>query len=363
MQSMPRPRPPHLHREVTRHGTAVWYVRVGHGPRVRVPAPGSDDFDRAYRSAIAGEAPPSAKPKAKVGSLSWLADRYRETSSWTDLSPATRKQREAILKQILADAGTEQYAEIDRGDVAEGRDRRRDTPAQARHFLDTIRSLFAWAVDAGFVKENPAAGIRAPKQSMKGEGFAVWTQADVIAFEQKHPIGTRARVAFDVLRYTGLRRGDAAQLGRPHVRDGVIALKTEKTGEWVTLRMSKRLAATIAAGPCGELTYIAGERGLPLTKETFGNQFREWCREAGVDKSAHGLRKLAATTMAENGATVSELEAVFGWKGGRMASHYTRSANRKALGLASSSLIEGTRDEQSIPAPRGKVRESRQKTQ
>ena len=33
---MPRPRPPHLQREITRHGKAVWYVRVGHGPRVRI---------------------------------------------------------------------------------------------------------------------------------------------------------------------------------------------------------------------------------------------------------------------------------------------------------------------------------------
>ena len=26
---MPRPRPPHLHRETNRHGTTVWYVRLG----------------------------------------------------------------------------------------------------------------------------------------------------------------------------------------------------------------------------------------------------------------------------------------------------------------------------------------------
>ena len=29
--TMPRPRPPHLHREITRHGKAVWYVRIGKG--------------------------------------------------------------------------------------------------------------------------------------------------------------------------------------------------------------------------------------------------------------------------------------------------------------------------------------------
>jgi hypothetical protein len=46
MASMPRPRPPHLQRQITRHGKAVWYVRMGKGPRVRLRAEfGSPDFD------------------------------------------------------------------------------------------------------------------------------------------------------------------------------------------------------------------------------------------------------------------------------------------------------------------------------
>lgn len=44
-----------------------------------------------------------------------------------------------------------------------------------------------------------------------------------------------------------------------------------------------------------------------------------------------GCVRLPATRAAENGATVSELEAIFGWHGGRMASHYTKEANRVRL--------------------------------
>jgi hypothetical protein len=47
---MPRPRPPHLHRQVTRHGKTVWYVRIDKGPRVRIRAEfGTPEFD-AYRA-------------------------------------------------------------------------------------------------------------------------------------------------------------------------------------------------------------------------------------------------------------------------------------------------------------------------
>ena len=139
----------------------------------------------------------------------------------------------------------------------------------------------------------------------------------------------------DVLLYTGLRRGDAVRLGRQHFRDGVGSIKTEKSGYTVevTLPLLRVLGETLAAGPCGDLTFVVGERGQPLTKESFGNLFRRACEAAGVPGSAHGLRKLAATRMANNGATVAQLEALFGWSGGGMASLYTRAADRRRLAI------------------------------
>ena len=148
------------------------------------------------------------------------------------------------------------------------------------------------------------------------------------AYEARWPIGTRQRVWLDVLAYTGLRRGDAVRLGRQHVRNGVARVKTEKTGVEVTLPILPVLQRSLEVGPCGDLTLIVGASGKPMTKESFGNAFKDACLAAGVPGSAHGVRKIAATRAAENGATVAELEAIFGWHGGAMASHYTREANR-----------------------------------
>ena len=154
-------------------------------------------------------------------------------------------------------------------------------------------------------------------------------------YERRWQIGTRQRVWLDVLLYTGLRRGDAVCFGRQHVRDGVGALKTEKSGFTVvvTLPILPVLAETLAAGPCGDLTFIVGEIGQPLTKKSFGNLFRAACKTAGVPGSAHSVRKIAATRAANAGATVAQLEAIFGWSGGTMASHYTRSADRQRLAV------------------------------
>lgn len=352
MDSMPRPRPPHLHRETTRHGRTVWYVRIGKGPRTRIAAElGTDEFDACYRAAIEGKPRPKASEPAH-GSLAWLVKRYRETTAWTTLSAATRRQRENIFVHVLASAGEQPSSRVSTEAIVGGRERRASTPAQARNFLDSMRGLFRWAKEAKHVKSDPTAGVRNPPRK-KGDGFRPWSEEDVAAFEKRWPVGTRQRVWLDVILYTGLRRGDAVRLGRQHVRDGVATIKTEKSGETVevALPILPPLAATIKAGPCGELTFISGGSGRPLTKESFGNEFRKACHQAGVPGSAHGVRKIAATRAANAGATVAQLEAIFGWTGGTMASLYTRTADRRRL------ATEAMHKLNSIPAPSNQVRE------
>ena len=142
MEAMPRPRPPHLHRQVTRHGKSVWYVRVGKGRRTRIRAAfGTPEFDAEYHAAITARPRPSSS-SAPADTLAWLIERYRETPAWLDLSLSTRRQREALLTHIIKSAGKQPYAQITRATIVAGRDRRHGTPAQARHFLDTMRDSF-----------------------------------------------------------------------------------------------------------------------------------------------------------------------------------------------------------------------------
>jgi integrase len=361
MDNMPRPRPPHLHREITRHGKAVWYVRIGKGPRLRLrSAYGTPEFEKEYHAAVTNRPRPKHGAPAS-GTLEWLIDRYRETTAWSDLSLPTRRQRENIFRQLVGTAGDIPYAKITVQVIEAGRERRSATPHQARHFLDAMRGLFRWAAASKLVKSDPTASVHNPKRP-KGRGFIPWTEEHVEAYERRWPLGTHERVWLDVLLYTGLRRGDAVRLGRQHVRDGIATLKTEKSqGDvTVTLPILPILGQTLAAGPCGDLSYICGRNGAPLTKESFGNMFKDACRAAGVPGSAHGVRKIAATRAANSGATVAQLEAIFGWTGGTMAALYTRSADRRRLSLeAMHKLSNDSRT--SIPAPFDQVRAPEQK--
>jgi integrase len=335
---MPKKLPPYVNRQITRHGKVLYYFRRAHGPRVPLPALNAPDFDKKYLAALAASGP-KEKRIIGAGSLEWLIARYRETAAFSVLSDATKRQRDNIFKGVIERAGHHAYKAITRKVIVQGRDDRAATPAQARNFLDAMRGIFRWALEAEMVSVDPTAGVANPRRP-KGAGFAAWSEDDLVAYEKRWPAGTKERVWLHVLLYTGLRRGDAVKLGKQHVRDGVATIRTEKTGTEVSIPILPDLAQTLATGPTGDLAFIVGDGGRPVTKETFGNFFRAACNEAGLKgKSAHGVRKIGATRAAEAGATVQELEALFGWTGGTMASHYTKTADRKRLAKQASEKI------------------------
>jgi integrase len=350
---MPRPRPPHLRHERTRHGRRVWYVRRG-ARRVRIKAEfGSDAFWSEYRVAIEGTRV-SEKPKL-AHTLAWGIDRYRESSAWAKLSNATRRQTENIFCSVIKTAGDELLSDITPDTIAAGRERRAATPHAANNFLKSMRRFFKWAADGSpdggkLVKNNPTIGVKLLAGKNK-EGFHTWTSDEIDRFQAKWPIGTRERLAFDLLLYTGLARGDVVRLGRQHVSRGVITFRMEKNrGEGVVYPpVLPILAETIAASKTGDLTFLVTEKGMPFVKEGFGNWFHDACRAAGCPGSAHGLRKAGATRAAENGATVNQLMALFGWKTEKMALLYTKKADRKRLAAAAAPLLIEQKEHENSP--------------
>jgi integrase len=239
------------------------------------------------------------------------------------------------------------------------------TPSQAKHFVTTLRHMFLWVLDQPdkLVRVDPTQGVtfKRSKNDKKG-GFPVWFDAEITKYEERWPRGTRERVLFDIYQFTGLRRGDAAVVGKQHVRDGVISLYTEKTGTLVTIPILPELQETLDAGPLGDLAWFAKLNGAPMTKESVGNFFADACKAAGiVGKSGHGVRKAAATEAADNEATHVQLNSIFGWKGDQMASLYTESADRKRLAAGAIAKLSRTKKGTSKPPPDVEVGVLRQK--
>lgn len=69
------------------------------------------------------------------------------------------------------DGGYRADRKITAATILAGRERRADTPAQARNFLDAMRGLFSWAHEAQHVKADPTVGVKNPPRKA-GPGFA-----------------------------------------------------------------------------------------------------------------------------------------------------------------------------------------------
>jgi integrase len=345
---MPKPALPFLHRHRTRHGKSVYYVKLtkrekGRGVRILAPSFRSEQFMQEYHAAVRGApiTPAPATSKDGKGTLGWLIKQYRNSRDWCELlSAGTRKQRGPILQRLGETAGDIPLVDVKRAKVEEGMSAR--TQNQGRHFFDTMRHMFKWAVDNEHHDRNPTDGIKVNKDN--GDGHLAWPIEMIEQYEARWPIGTRQRLMFDVYLYVGLRRGDAARLGKQHIRRGIIHLMTEKSqGKMpIYVPVHPALVASMKACPSSGLAVIAkDDAGSNYTKEALGNFFREAVEAAGIPVtrkgskqkgySGHGLRKASATIAAESGATEAELNAMFGWSGHQMAQLYTRKADRQRL--------------------------------
>lgn len=333
---------PHLQRETTRHGKAVWYVRVDRGPRIRLRQEfGTKEFFAEYQTALVSGAPQQAEKTARQrGTLGWLIKEYMKSGDWTKLAKETRKQLSYQLMRVDDSSGGKHYAAVTRVHILEGQERRRHTPSDANKFVKAMRKLFKYAVAKNYVKRNPTAEVELLKYPNREIGFHTWTEEEIAKYEAYWPLGTRERLAFDILLYTGLRRGDAVTLGRQHIKDGIATIRASKNGEVITIPILPPLFMSIEATKTGDLTLLVTAYGRPFDKAGFGNWFRHSCRAAGVPGSAHGLRKAGATRAAEAGASESQLNALFGWReGSRESATYTRKARRALLAKKSAKLL------------------------
>src|SRR5262245_65279526 len=90
-------------------------------------------------------------------------------------------------------------------------------------------------------------------------------------FEARYPIGSRARLAFALLLFTGQRLSDVLKIGRQHIRNGVLQLQQQKTGAKLAIPVHPALQSVLDATPSKHLTFLTTKDGSPFSPGGFGN--------------------------------------------------------------------------------------------
>jgi integrase len=350
--------------DTDRHGNVRYYYRRRGSPKIRLPgAPGSPSFMAAYARAVAGvtsSTDTDAAGPAKKDSLRAYCVSYYSSAEFKRLDPRTQRVRRNLLDELCRKHGEKPTSHMEPRHVRRLRDEKADTPEAANALVKALRQVFAHAIANDMVKANPAREV--PYIRSGSTGFHSWTPDEIVEFEHRHPIGSKARLALSLLLYTGQRRSDVVRFGRQHVRDGRICFTQHKNRarKPVSLQIPivPDLQKIIDASPCGELTFLINDLGRPFTAAGFGNRFRVWCDEAGLKQcSAHGLRKAAASRLAELGASEHEIMAITGHRTSKEVTRYTRAARQKVLAdRAMARLAAGQKGNESVPpeAPKPK---------
>ena len=184
-----------------RHGRLRRYLRRRGHPDVPLPGDvGSEEFMRAYQSAL--ETPRSPHV---AGTLARLVEDYYGSVEFANLKPSSRSLYRLVLDPLAVRDGHRLVRDMPRDKVRKiieeiGAIR----PGMANLTRKALRRLLTYAIDTGWRNDNPVSGIKPYKLGSRH----AWTDQELSAFEARWPLGTRQRLAYTLLLYSGQRVGD-----------------------------------------------------------------------------------------------------------------------------------------------------------
>lgn len=305
--------------------------------------PWGEEFMRQYAVALEAERGRRMQIGATLrtlpGSFSALCVAYYASPEFRGLKDSTQTVRRNILERFRAEHGHRPLKDLQTSHVRSIIGSKASTPEAANNLLKVLRVVLNFAVADGMVAGNPALVVRRYKR--RGEGIHTWSETQVAQFEAQHPVGTKARLALELLLSTGQRRSDVVKMGWQHVDGDCIAVRQQKTDEPLLIPIDAPLAVVLTALLRTNLTFLVTEFGKPFTSAGFGNWFRRRCNEAGLQEcSAHGLRKLAATRLANAGCSSEMIKAITGHRSDSALAPYIRKANKAKLAREAKAMLQ-----------------------
>jgi integrase len=304
--------------------THDWYCRI---TKKRLPPPDDPGFFAALAAAR------EFNTTHKEGTVGAALEAWRRSPEFLGYAKNTKENRKRYTLP-LERLGAMPLSKLNRGAIMGLRDglAAGGTPAAANYFVASVGAFLGWCLDRGMVESNAATRIK----PIKGGHLLAWTEP-----EARHAMATfsEAERRIIVLAYhTGQRRGDLIKLPWSAYDGARIRLVQEKTKAKLVIPVHPDLKRELDQ-------WSAEKSGLLILANASGNawrpQYASWCVQMEAARvglrpglNIHGLRKLAATRLAEAGCSAHEISAITGHKSLSMVSLYTASASQERLAEA-----------------------------
>lgn len=150
------------------------------------------------------------------------------------------------------------------------------------------------------------------------------------------------RRAYALAVYTGQRKTDLVAMARADRKGGAIRVVQNKTGEELWIPEHQELAAELRRGVLPHMSLLTTTRGKVFDPVYSGAWFAEAIEEAKLsdDCMLHGLRKTAASKLAEAGCSEKQIAVITGHTTLAMVAKYTKGAEQKKLASAAILTLE-----------------------
>ena len=155
--------------------------------------------------------------------------------------------------------------------------------------LKRVRTLVRYALALGWINRDPTAGAR----SYRSKEIHTWNEEEIETFEKRWAEGTRERLAFALLLYTGQRGSDVHRMLWADYTSGSIRVAQQKTATKLTIPVHESLAGLLAKAKRHHPTILATQFKKPFSVKGFGNMMSNAIDEAGLPSRCkpHGLKK------------------------------------------------------------------------
>jgi len=335
-------------------GRQRWLTVGLHGPLT--PEQARAEARKALGQVAAGKDPQAEKEaaRARLVTVSELADRYLKEHVATKNKPSTAKEVTRLIERVIKPSrlGTMAVAVVTSADVASFHTLLGKTPRQANHALAVLRKMFnlaeRWQLRP--IRSNPCTHITLYPENerdrvLSAEELQQLSKALSI-LQQTGKLSVHIAELFRLLALSGCRLGEALALRWEDIdfQNGTLRIRDAKAGPRMHMvgTLSIELIASIprvdgspwvfpSTNPTAHVTVYAAEKHW--------NKVRE---QAGIpDVRIHDLRHTVATFAAQSpGANAFAVRDLLGHKTLAMANRYVARANEKQRTL--SEAVEST---------------------
>jgi len=292
---------------------------------------GTAEFNREYERFNEG----FGETVKETDTFNAAAALYIKSAAWREKSDGTKKTYAGALKFLRETFGTEPIASFTAVHINAFRDQTAHQPATCNLRLAVMAQVLHAAVSNGLIPVSPMPKFK----KLKTGEYAPWTTDAINLFWGQGRADLVQVAAMALL--TGQRKGDCLKMAWGDVEDGGIWVRQEKTDSRLWIPIHTELQKVIDGLPRCALTLLS-VNGRQWTKTNFDNQFRAERKRLGIRLVFHGLRKNAATALAEVGGSTKQISSITG-QSPEMVEHYTKAADQKRLAKDMILMLEKNR--------------------